>query len=411
MSLKINTHSLTWTQIYLLLCVRLISNIISINAIVYLCDVVVILLLLLQIKGGNLFKCGLTQIFVIEVIYWLASYVFGLSGSLVALISLLRVFVRFFIVFNACYIAFNESDYRRVFNIFNVIVVIHALMVFYQYFVLHYTNGDMVGGIFGVTFGYGNAASHALILLATLITAYEYFTYRESLIKVAVKFSLILSVAMLTEMKSFIFEAALIVIGFMILNGKLKARTGIVLIMIPLVGMIFMDYMENNFNFNIFDIESINTYLGNGYGYNREGISRTDGYIKVFERCFNSSWITAILGFGFATSVSPFTESYYGDMNLGNFTYAKIFYDVGIVGSILYFLPYILCVIQGWKLRTYNSNVGTFCFLLGILGIYLNFYGSFLESDFCGYFYYIFLALTFVLKRNISRGQTMLEDF
>ena len=98
------------------------------------------------------------------------------------------------------------------------------------------------------------------------------------------------------------------------------------------------------FNFNIFDLDSIYGYLNRGYGYNKDGVSRHDGYGKVIYRCIGGERRLSIFGLGFATSVSPFTETYFNNMNLGNFTYAKIFFDVGIVGSILYFTPFFICV-------------------------------------------------------------------
>ena len=97
-------------------------------------------------------------------------------------------------------------------------------------------------------------------------------------------------------------------------------------------------------------------------------------------------------------------------MNLGNFTYAKMFYDVGIVGSILYFAPFIICIFKGLELRKYNKMVSAFCIILGILCIYLNFYGSLLESDFCGYYMYILLALPFILDKRIQAGDYTIDN-
>lgn len=409
MKVKVNTRSLLWTQIYLLLIVRLISSLISFNPIVYLCDIVTIAIFVIQIKHG-LPRQGVVLLFAIEFIYWVISFTMGLSGSISAFIELSRVLVRFYIIFTAAFRVFDEKDYRKIFDIFDIIIVIHTALVFYQTYILHYTNGDMVGGLFGVTFGYGNTASHGLILIGTLVTVYKYFVCSDSVRKSAIKLVMLFSVAMITEMKSFVFEAALIVILFLVLDGRIKARTGLILAVIPVAGIVFLDYMINYFNFNIFDLDSINGYLNRGYGYNIDGVSRHDGYGKVFNRCFGGDWRLTIFGFGFATSVSPFTETYFNNMNLGNFTYAKMFYDVGIVGSILYFAPFIICIFKGFELRKYNKMIGAFCVILGILCVYLNFYGSLLESDFCGYYMYILLALPFILDKRVQAGDYTIDN-
>lgn len=58
----------------------------------------------------------------------------------------------------------------------------------------------------------------------------------DSVRKSAIKLVMLFSVAMITEMKSFVFEAALIVILFLVLDGRIKARTGLILA----VGAIFV---------------------------------------------------------------------------------------------------------------------------------------------------------------------------
>ena len=248
MKVKVNTRSLLWTQIYLLLIVRLISSLISFNPIVYLCDIVTIAIFVIQIKHG-LPRHGVVLLFAIEFIYWVISFTMGLSGSISAFIELSRVLVRFYIIFTAAFRVFDEKDYRKIFDIFDIIIVIHTALVFYQTYILHYTNGDMVGGLFGVTFGYGNTASHGLILIGTLVTVYKYFVCSDSVRKSAIKLVMLFSVAMITEMKSFVFEAALIVILFLVLDGRIKARTGLILAVIPVAGIVFLDYMINYFNF------------------------------------------------------------------------------------------------------------------------------------------------------------------
>ena len=48
-----------------------------------------------------------------------------------------------------------------------------------------------------------------------------------------------------------LYQLALIVILFLVLDGRIKARTGLILAVIPVAGIVFLDYMINYFNFNI----------------------------------------------------------------------------------------------------------------------------------------------------------------
>ena len=407
---KLNTHSMIWLQIYLLICVRLISNIVSNNVIVYLCDIVTIAILVFSLLKSKVRVSRMAVFFIAEAAFWLCSFLFGVSGSISAFINLFRIFVRFYIVFLACCGEMNDDDYIKLFKVFDFIIFVHFALVMFQIFVLHETNGDAVGGIFGIVFGYGNGASHALILFSTLITLYKYFTEMETIKFSLVKIAMSFTIAMLTEMKSFVFEALIILLMFMLFNRKFKIRTMIIIVMIPIAGILFAKYIGSNFNFDIFSMNSINSYLDNGYGFNIDGIGRNDGYQKVFDACFNGDITKTIFGFGFATSASDFTAEHFGNMNLGNFTYAKIFYDMGIVGTILYFIPFILCIIQGIRIRKKALNLSIFSILLGIFGIYYSFYGSLMESDFSGYFYYILMSIPFVMCNRLKNNKPV-QDF
>lgn len=82
-----------------------------------------------------------------------------------------------------------------------------------------------------------------------------------------------------------------------------------------------------------------------------------------------------------------------------------MFYDVGIIGSILYFIPFIACIIQGVKLRKTDKRISTFCVIFGIICVYLNFYGSHMESDFTGYLYYIMLSFPLVIRKEVMQNE------
>lgn len=399
--MKTNLKNLVWLQIAIIFIIRFVISITKINYLSYICDFLVIVMICLICKHYKKNKIPLVLGYIIvEILYWLIGFVFEERSNNNLFFFMMREFIRFYIMFLAVQICFSKKDYQKLFKIFDIVLFMHFLLVLFQIYVLKIANGDSVGGIFGVQFGYGNISSHSLLLIATLITMYNYLESNEKLTLSLFKFVIIICIGMMTEMKSIIFEVACIVALFVILNKKIKIRVLILLLIMIIAGIYFINYLQEYFNFDILNMESIDTYLSNGYAGNLEGIGRTDGYEKIYKLGFDSDMLRLLIGYGLGAATSTYTISLYGAINLEYFTYAKLFYDIGIIGSILYFGFFTIVIYEAMKTKKKDEMLSIFAIVTSIICIYLNFYGSSMESDFTGYCMYILLAIPFVLKKE-----------
>lgn len=399
--MKINLKNLVWIQIAIIFIIRFIINITQINYLAYICDFLVLVMIVLIFNHYKNNKIPLVLVYIIvEILYWIIGFILEERSNASLLFYMMREFVRFYVMFLAVQICFLKKDYQKLFKIFDIVLFIHFLLVLFQIYILKIAVGDSVGGIFGVQYGYGNISSHNLLLIAFLITMYNYLGNNEKVILSLFKIVVIICIGMMTEMKSIIFEAVCIVALFIILSKKIKVKFLILLLIMITTGIYFINYLQEYFNFDILNIESIDTYLNSGYAGNTAGIGRTDGYEKIYKLGFDNDKLRLIIGYGLGSAISPYTISLYGSINLEYFTYAKLFYDIGIIGSILYFGFFTIVIYEAMKTKKKDEMLSIFAIVTSIICIYLNFYGSSMESDFTGYCMYILLAIPFVLKKE-----------
>ena len=340
--MKLNLKKLMYIQIYLLFTVRFIINIFGITYIAYICDIVNILMLFLMIKSNKKNKVSnMIYFFLLQLAYWILNYLCGSMTSLSLFFVMIRELVRFYIIFLAAGISLEREDYNKIFKIFDITIFIHAFLILIQLYILKERNIDAVGGIFGISYGYGNSTSHVFLIITLIITLYKYFDKKEKTYFSIIKMVVILAIGMMTEMKSIIYEVAIIVLLFFALNKRISFKHFILICSFLGIFLGFSNYINKYFNFNIFSIDEINGYIDSGYASNINGIGRTDGYEKVYKICFDNRKSKIWLGYGLGAATSSTTKTFYPEMNLEYFTYAKMFYDTGIIGSIFYFMFFI----------------------------------------------------------------------
>lgn len=399
--LQIDTKKLIFMQIIMLFFCRFVSGNTGINAIVYIEDAVTIFMLILLLRKTHLsIYSKLEKLIILELVYWTISFIVGINNSIVDFIYQLRLMGRFYIVLVAALYCWNINDFKKLFKFLDYVFIVHFILSIYQLYIQNIAKRDAIGGIFGVQYGYGNGASHILIIIVLIITLFNYFNKKEDIKFTAIKIIMIGFLAVSIEIKSFIFEAILILLVMLLNNKKLQIRT-IILIIVAFFAISWAaSYYLNTFNFDIGNIDGITLYIESGYGYNRDGIGRTDGFARVWDECFDHDVIKLIFGYGFGAAGTAFTKNNFGNYNLEHFTYAKIFYDLGVIGLILYYAPFFLALYYSIKLLRKKINIGIIALLASVFSIYWTFYSNILESDVGGYLSYIILAIAFVSYRE-----------
>lgn len=382
---------------------RFVSVSTGINSVVYIEDIITILILrALLYKTHCIIRTKLEKILLCELFYWIISFCIGINNSLSDFIYQLRLTGRFYIVLLATMYCWSQNDLKKLFKIFDYVFVIHFILSFFQLYIQNVTSRDAVGGIFGIQYGYGNGASHVLIIVVLIITLFKYFNKKENIKFSVLKLTMIGILAVSIEIKSFIFEAAVIVIVMMLINKKLQIRTVILVIAAFFAISWVATYYLDTFNFDIRNIEGITSYIESGYGYNRDGIGRTDGFVRVWEECFEHDVIKLFFGYGFGAAGTLFTKNNFGTYNLEYFTYAKLFYDLGVVGLILFYTPFILGIFYSIRLLKQKRSIGVIGLLCSIFSVYWTFYGNILESDVGGYLFYTILAVAFIPPNKLE---------
>lgn len=401
---SLNMRVLIKIQIALLFITRFISGYIGFQEIVYLNDVVTIVMLLFLIIESDLkIVDNLTKLIFVEIIYWMISFVLGANNNLGSLIYMLRQYGRFYIFIIAVQKCYREQEYLKILSFINKLFFLHFILTILQVFVFK-IDLDACGGIFGNVYGYGNIANHTLLLVTMIISLYYYFDKKESNYLFFLKTVMILSLAVIIEIKSFIFEMMFVYLIFILVQKKINAKT-IIFVIIAFCAMVWgINYYINNFGFDIFDTQGITLYLSNGYAGNIRGIGRTDGFSKIIKNCFDNSILRSLFGFGLGASSMNSLYYKFGDLNLEYFTYAKLFYDMGIIGVILYYLPYIYILISGIRKIKENTNFSLLSIMATITAIYMTFYGTVMESDIGGYLLYFMMGGSYILAKSYKRG-------
>ncbi len=404
---KINLRKLVLFQITILMVSVILIGLTNLTQIIYITDIVNIIIfidliinhrLLILDKKLNL----LLLIFIIEILYWSISFGLGSYSTFSDYVKMARIFIRPLIIFVASSVALTSIDYKLIYKRLNTLFYIHFLMVLFQIFVQGYSNGDEIGGIFGVRFGYGNIASHFLLVFILIFSMSNYISKDEKILQLLTKLIMMFSIALLTEMKSFVFEAFIIVFFLLITQKKINMKILICIIFLSIASIIFVDKMNQYFHIDLFSFDQIEGYLSRGYAANDKGIGRIDGFTKINDTFFHNDITKVLFGMGFSSSISSYILRNYKDMNINYFTYAKVFFDCGIVGLLLYYMPFmwsIVCSIRNRKNDKLSSNM---IIIFSMICLYFTFYGNLLESDFCGYLTFIVLSIPFIRKKETN---------
>ncbi len=335
-------------------------------------------------------------------IYWTMSFIIGPANGAYIYIYEIRTYFKFYVVLVATYNFLNREDFEKIFDIFDKIILLHFVLSEIQIFVLHATSLDAVGGILGQAYGYANVGSHMILAITLIITLYKYLKAKEPIAWSFIKIAMILFLAVQIEIKSFIFEAGVIVVLMFCYYGRLKVRTGLIILVAMIAVPMLATYYLTNYNYDLANIDGIMEYLDSGYAGNINAVGRTDGFEKIYERCFDSSAQLALFGFGAGSAGAESLQSTITGMNLEFFTYAKIFFSLGYIGIVLYYIPFIVALIKSIKMRAFNSDLGMVLFVVSVFCIYWTFYGNILESDIGGYLNYPLLAIAFVPKEKLE---------
>ena len=345
-------------------------------------------------------------------------FVFHILGFIINDYSILQLFwgmrnlYRFYIFLFGCIIFLTKEDIYSIFEVFLELIPYCLILCFIQLFILH-NHPDNVGGIFGVDKGC-NGYLNIYLCLTMIYALFNFYNHRFSIKKLGIISILLITIALLSELKYFYIEFVLFIVIYYILfdrnkKANLKYVFGGFIVIFSMIILLYILYPDFN---NFFSLDYMYYYLfERGYSLGEGQLNRltciqqlTQGYITEPL----NQWIGIGLGnadtSNFSFLNSNFYQLYGVQLSYTWFMLAMLFIETGYIGIILYLLPfvYILCVSVKENISLLNNKKNAdfiFCALM-IFAVFMQFfYNSSLRNE-AAYMIYFGISLFFVLNKE-----------
>lgn len=395
--------------IYGVLGICLLQGIISdyggFRQINYLCDVLLVVLLLVMVckKQVTLTK----TIKNIEYISILAFILVVLIGWGLNSVSIPRAFWgarnygRFFLFYLLARAIWTEEDVNKVEGWFLKLFPIHMGLIAFQY-VVEGLNQDLLSGLFGKnTGGNGGLMIYLSIVLCISICQFE---YKKISIKRFLTYLLLIFVnAALSELK-FLFVMAVLLVVWYLAMSKRKGRGMILALFFVIALYIGMQIFYYVFPFwaNYLSFDNIMTMISDQEVYASQfDVGRTAVFSKLSPIITRWAGKDALL-FGIGLGNGDYSDAFpvlnsafynaYGIMHYTWLSLGYLFVELGYAGTIVYISFFVIleikAIIAYQKRSTYYNLLGTF---FPIIFMMIMVYNSTLRSN---YAYMVFAVLT-----------------
>ena len=395
--------------IYSILGICLLQGIISdyggFRQVNYLCDVLLVILLLVMAcrKQVSLTK----TINNAEYISILAFTLVVLVGWVLNAVSIPRAFWgarnygRFFLFYLLARAVWTKDDVNKVEELFLKLFPIHMVLIAVQYAV-EGLNQDFLSGLFGKSGGgNGGLIIYLSIILCISICQFEY--KKISIRKFLLYLLLIFINAALSELK-FLFVMAALLVTWYLAMSKRKGRGMILALFFVMALYIGMQIFYYVFPFwaNYLSFDNIMTVISDQEVYASQiDVGRTAVFSKLSPILTKWAGKDALL-FGIGLGNGDYSDAFpmlnsaffkaYGYMHYTWLSLGYLFVELGYAGTIAYISFFVIleikAIIAYQKRSTYYNLLGTF---FPIVFMMIMVYNSTLRSN---YAYMIFAVLT-----------------
>ena len=202
----------------------MISNYLGFSQVTYICDFLLIVLLVAKLSSNKRYLLINKRVEVIPIYCFILFVIIGWifnPAPIATAVWGVRNYGRFFLYFVLSISILNAEDADKMEDMFVRVFPIHISVIAFQY-IVEGLNQDRLSGIFGKeTGGNGGLMIYLAIMLCIIMARYEY--KRISLPKFIIYLLLILINAALSELK-FLFIVAVILLIWYLLMSKRKGR-------------------------------------------------------------------------------------------------------------------------------------------------------------------------------------------
>ena len=404
-SFVIRYKSIIYGVLDICLLQGIISDYAGFRQINYLCDVLLIALLLVVVcRGQARVKKKSKNVEYISVIVFALVVLVGWGLNSVSISRAfwgVRNYGRFFLFYAFARTLWTEEDVKSVEEWLLKLFPIHMILVAFQY-VVEGLNQDFLSGLFGKTGG-GNGGLMIYLSVILCITICQ-FEYKKMSTKKFLCYLLLIFVnAALSELK-FLFVMAILLVAWYLAMSKRKGRGMILALFFAIslyIGMQVFYYVFPGWT-NYLTFDNIMTIFSNQEVYASQfDVGRTAVFSKLTPIITKWAGKDAILfgiglGNGDYSDALPMLNSAfyqtYGFMHYTWLSLGYLFVEVGYIGTIAYISFFIIleirAIIAYQKRSTYYNLLGTF---FPIVFMIIMVYNSTLRSNFA---YMAFAVLT-----------------
>lgn len=412
---KIKYKDILYWTLWICLTQGIFSSYFGFSQINYLCDLLLILLLVVKVASKRIHTIRLTErIECVPIVLFFLIAIMGWSLNTVPFPMALwgvRNYGRFFLYFVFCSTMLDENDVEKMEDTFVKLFPIHCGLIAFQYLIQGY-NQDYLSGLFGTSQGgNGGLMIYLLIMMCIVMARYEY--KRLSLVQFVLYLVLILVNAALSELK-FLFIVAILMLAWYLLMSRRKGRgmiMALAFIIIIYLGAQILYYIFPEYA-NFLDIDNILNQISAQEVYATQlDVGRTSVFSKlspVIARWGGNKALWIGIGLGnadYSTAMTFLNSSFYeiyGAMHYMWLSLGYLFVETGYLGTIVYAAFFvILAVISIFKYQqntNYRNLLGTFFPLVCLI---LLVYNSVLRSNYA-YMIFVVLAWNRVRERTVS---------
>ena len=296
----------------------------------------------------------------------------------------------YLLFFFICAYTLSLCDFNRIIKNVVRLQAFNIVCVLYEYIILG-RYGDGVGGMFGIVTGC-NGYLNVYICIITAYVLFQYSSRKISLSYVAYIIVSCMAIAVVSELKFYFFEFAVIVILSVLLTSA-NAKNGLIVI-VGAVGLfvgIQILTAVNPWSADLMsDFDSLSEYTKTNFG--GTVIARATPFSQINDYFFRDNIFYNLFGYGFGACEDSVTFSWansnfatnYGNLGYRNLSTAMVFVETGYVGIAAFLAVFIAMFATAQKLKfkdTENKIIYAFSQSVCIIAIMNIWYNSSIRRE------------------------------
>lgn len=349
---------------------------------------------------------------------WFSGYILiGSLGLFVFKLSILqflwgaRTYFRMIALLMDCIMILEKEDLEFLYRIFNIVIVLHIVLTFIQFFILG-IRWDYLNGIFGCRTA-DSSSLHALLIINSCLILYEVYSEQISKKIFLLHFTWMAYNAALSEIRGWFYEIVILFVVYLAITGDFKRMVKIfgVLVVIYISAAALMTVIYP-YTAGFLGIPGFNGVLEEAHRIDKAGgIGRKDQIFAMTEpmlsyakeKVGNTGILPVIIGLGLGSAdyaTVQFLNSEFYTMNEGmgytSFLLSFIYVETGVLGLIEFNSMWIYLFYKGYCMLKKQKNEALMMILCAVTMAVTAFYNQTLRTNY-GYIMWVFLGTVVVL--------------